>query len=332
MGSTSRRHAVITLTVALAVPRRVVGAPADRELRKVGFLGPAASESGFVEAFRQGMREHGWVEGRNVAIAYRVVDIAAAGDGERLRRLAEELVRLAPEVIVASVIEAVLAARRATASIPIVMVNVGDPVGAGLIDSLGHPGGNVTGLSRQGPELIGKQLELLSEALPRARRVGVLISPSEPLRAELARLTIQAAESLRLQPIILEPVAPEGLEAAFARMRAERVDAVVVGGGGPYYLSRALIAELALRDRLPSIHQNRESAEAGGLMSYAASSVANYRRAAFFVDRILHGARPAELPVEQPTKFELLVNLKTANSLGVVIPQSVLLRADAVMR
>jgi putative ABC transport system substrate-binding protein len=254
------------------------------------------------------------------------------GDADRMARLADELVGLRPDVLVVSVVEAALAAKRATASIPIVMVSVGDPVGAGLVESLSRPGGNITGLSRQGPDLIGKQFQLLKEVLPRTTRVGVLVSPTEPLRAVIAGLTRQAAASLGMRAVLLEPRAPDELADAFATLRGERVDALLVGGGGSYYLSRAAIAELALRERLPTMFQSREAAEAGGLMSYAASNVASYRRAAFFVDRILRGARPADLPVEQPTKFELFINLKTARVLGVTIPRSVLLRADAVLQ
>ena len=211
------------------------------------------------------------------------------------------------------------------------MVSVADPVGAGLVATLARPGGNVTGLSRQGPDIVGKQFQLLKEALPHTTRVGVLVSPTEPLREVVGRLTRQAAASLGMQATILEPHAPAGLATAFATLRSERVDALLVGGGGAYYLTRVAIAELALRERLPTMFQNRESAEAGGLMSYAASSVANYRRAAFFVDRILSGAKPADLPVEQPTKFELVINLKTAQALGLTVPASLFVRADQVI-
>ena len=307
-------------------------APPKRSKRTIGFLGPPPAASGFVEAFRRGLREHGWIENDNLEVHYRFIDIASLTDVDKLAGLASELVGLGVEVLVVSVVEAAIAAKRATTTIPIVMVNVGDPVAAGLVATLARPGGNVTGLSRQGPDLVGKQLQLLKEALPQTRRVGMLINPSEPARAEVARRTRQAAATLGLQAVIVEPHAPAGLTAAFATLRAERVDAVIVGGGGAFYFSRGEIADLALRERLPSMFQNRESAEAGGLMSYAASSVANYRRAAFFVDRILKGAKPGELPVEQPTTFELFVNLETARSLGVTIPRAVLLRADTVVR
>jgi len=331
MARHGRRWVLGALAAAIvAVPVRAGAQGAG--LRRIGFLGPPLSASGFVQAFQEGLRDHGLIEGRNVVVDYRFTDVALLGDADRMARLADELVGLRPDVLVVSVVEAALAAKRATASIPIVMVSVGDPVGAGLVESLSRPGGNITGLSRQGPDLIGKQFQLLKEVLPRTTRVGVLVSPTEPLRAVIAGLTRQAAASLGMRAVLLEPRAPDELADAFATLRGERVDALLVGGGGSYYLSRAAIAELALRERLPTMFQSREAAEAGGLMSYAASNVASYRRAAFFVDRILRGARPADLPVEQPTKFELFINLKTARVLGVTIPRSVLLRADAVLQ
>ena len=331
MARHGRRWVLGALAAAIvAVPVRAGAQGAG--LRRIGFLGPPLSASGFVQAFQEGLRDHGLIEGRNVVVDYRFTDVALLGDADQMARLAEELVGLRPDVLVVSVVEAALAAKRATASIPIVMVSVGDPVGAGLVESLSRPGGNITGLSRQGPDLIGKQFQLLKEVLPRTTRVGVLVSPTEPLRAVIAGLTRQAAASLGMRAVLLEPRAPDELADAFATLRGERVDALLVGGGGSYYLSRAAIAELALRERLPTMFQSREAAEAGGLMSYAASNVASYRRAAFFVDRILRGARPADLPVEQPTKFELFINLKTARVLGVTIPRSVLLRADAVLQ
>jgi putative tryptophan/tyrosine transport system substrate-binding protein len=327
-----RRSFLGALTGAGILVAPTARAQGTRRVRTIGFLGPPPSASGFVQAFQQGLRELGYVDGGNVKVAYRHTDVALQGDVEQLSRLADELVRLEPDVLVVSVVEAALAAKRATTSIPIVMVNVADPVGAGLVASLARPGGNITGLSRQGPDLVGKQFQILKEALPRTARVGVLVNPTEPLHALVGKLAQAAAASLDMEATVLEPHAPAELEGAFAALRADRVGAVLVGGGGSYYLSRAVIAELALRGRLPSMFQNRESAEAGGLMSYAANTVANYRRAAFFVDRIFHGAKPAELPIEQPTKFELIVNLKTAKALGVSIPRSVLLRADVVIQ
>ena len=299
--------------------------------RTIGFLGPPPSESGFVEAFRQGLADFGYVDGRNVRIVYRHTDVGLQGNAERMAQLCAELIEERPEVLVVSIVEAALAAKRTTATIPIVMVSVADPVGAGLVESLARPGGNITGMSRQGPDLIGKQLQLLREVLPSMTRLGVLLNPNEPLRPVIEQTLRGVASALGVQTTVLDPQAPAGLDAAFATLRRSRVDALLVTGGGAYYLSRARIAELALANRLPTMFQGRESVEAGGLLSYAASNAASYRRAGFFVDRLLRGTPPAELPVEQPTKFELVVNLRSAAALGVTIPQPLLLRADTVL-
>jgi putative ABC transport system substrate-binding protein len=329
----NRRRLVAALGAlpAIAAARAARAQDGRRGLPTIGFLGPPPSASGFVEAFRQGLADFGYVDGRNVRIAYRYTDVALQGDAERMARLCAELVAERPDVLVVSIVEAALAAKRATATIPIVMVSVADPVGAGLIASLARPGGNITGMSRQGPDLIGKQLQLLREVLPSMARLGVLLNPSEPLRPAIEQSLRGMAHALGLQATVLDPQAPAGLDAAFATLRRARVEALLVTGGGAYYLSRSRIAELALANRLPTMFQGRESVEAGGLMSYAASNAASYRRAGFFVDRILRGTPPAELPVEQPTKFELVVNLRTAAALGIAIPQAVLLRADAVL-
>ena len=300
-------------------------------VRTVGFLGPPPSAGGLVQAFLQGLRDLGYVEGQNIRIAYRYTDVALQGHPELFPRLAAELVRLKPDVLVVSVTEAALAAKNATRTIPIVMVSVPDPVGAGLVSSLARPGGNVTGLSRQSRDLIGKNVQLLKEALPETVRVGALASPSDPLRLAMVADAEDAARSLGVQLKIVEAGAPTELESAFSTLHTERVGAVLVLGGAGFYLNRRRIAELALRNRLPSVFQNREFVEAGGLLSYAPSTSANYRRAAFFVDRILKGAKPADLPVEEPTTFELVINLKTAKALGLTIPPSLLQRADQVI-
>jgi putative tryptophan/tyrosine transport system substrate-binding protein len=267
-----------------------------------------------------------------VAIEYRYT--ASAGDiDERLPLLAAELVRLKPDVLVVSITVAALAAKSATTTtIPIVMVNVDDPVGSGLVASLARPGGNVTGLSRLTPELVGKNLALLKEAVPKAVRVAVLSNPRNPLHPELVRNAKLAAGSLGVQLKIVEARAPKELEGAFSTMAEERMSALLVLADGMFYVNRTRIADLALRNRLPSMFGSGDLSRAGGLMAYAPRSVDNYRRAATYVDKILKGAKPADLPVEQPTQFELVINLKTANALGLTIPQSVLLRADEVIR
>ncbi len=324
---------VLTLLPVLAGLAEPLAAEAQptRSVPTIGFLGPPPSAGGLVQAFQQGLHDLGYVEGRNIKVEYRYTDVPLQGNLDRMAQLAAELVRLKPDVLVVSVTEAALAAKNATSTIPIVMVSVPDPVAAGLVASLGRPGGNVTGLTRQTPDLIGKNLQLLKETLPKTVRVGVLANRTDPLRSVFVGDVKEAAKSLDVQVSIVEASAPTELEGAFSTMHTERVGAVLVLGGGAFYLSRTQIAGLALRNRLPSMFQNREFVEAGGLLSYAPSTVANYRRAAYFVDRILKGTKPADLPVEQPTTFELVINLKTARALGLTIPQSLLLRADWVI-
>ena len=311
----------------------LVASPAVRAQGRVytiGFLGPAPSAGGLVQAFQQGLADYGYVEGRNVKVEYRY-NVASQGNADRLAELAAELVRLKPDVLVVSLTEAAVAARKATTTIPIVMANAADPVAAGLVASLAHPGGNVTGLSRQAPELIGKQLQLLKEALPRTTRVGVLLSPTDRLYPVNVGVVKETADALGVQVSILGPTITAEIEGAFTTLRTERADAVMVGEGGVFYLGRTQIAELALKHRIPSMSSYREAVEAGGLMAYGASNTANYRRAAYFVDRILKGTKPGDLPVEQSTKIELIINLKTARALGITIPQTLLLRADEVI-
>jgi putative ABC transport system substrate-binding protein len=293
----------------------------------IGFFGPPPSAGGLLQAFQQGLRDLGYVEGQNIKIEYRYTDVALQGHPELLPRYATELVRLKPEVIVVSVTEAALAVKKATSTIPIVTVSVADPVAAGLVASLARPGGNVTGLSRESRDLIGKNFQFLKEALPGIKRVGALANPADSLIADAG----EAARSLGVQLKVVEASAPTELEGAFLAMHRDKADAVVVLGGGAFYLNRTRIVALAFRNRLPSAFQNREFVEAGGLLSYAPSTTANYRRAALFVDKILRGAKPADLPVEQPTKFELVINLKTAKALGLTIPPSLLQRADQVI-
>ena len=319
---------------ALALGLLIAPLTADAQPEKIGrigYLGPTPSTGGLLQAFREGLLELGYIEGKNIAIEYRYT--ALAGDiDERLPLLAAELVRLKPDVLVVSITVAALATRNATTTIPIVMVNVDDPVGSGLIASLARPGGNVTGLSRLTPELIGKNLELLKEAVPRAVRVAVLSNPRNPLHPELVRNAKLAARSLGVQLKIVEAGAPKELEGAFSTMAGERMSALLVLADGMFYVNRTRIADLALRNRLPSMFGSGDLARAGGLMAYAPRSGDNYRRAATYVDKILKGAKPADLPVEQPTKFELVINLKTAKALGLTIPPSVLLRADEMIR
>jgi putative ABC transport system substrate-binding protein len=296
----------------------------------VGYLGPPESVGPFLHEFQRGLADHGYAEGRNVHVEYRY-NVAVEGNHDRLTELANELVRLRPDVLVVSLAEVALAARQATTTIPIVMANVADPVASGLVQSLSRPGGNVTGVSRQTPELVAKQIQLLKEALPKTARVGLLVDAPERVRPIIVGVVKETADSLGVRSTVLAPTTTAEIDAAFVKLRTEQADAVLVLGGGVFFLTRVKIAELAEKTRLASMFEFREAVHAGGLISYGASSAANYRRAAYFVDRILKGAKPAELPVEQPSAFELVVNLRTARSLGIAIPQSILVRADEVI-
>jgi putative ABC transport system substrate-binding protein len=297
---------------------------------KIGFLGPSSSGTGghLVQAFRQGLGELGYVEGRNISIEYRPTE---PGDYERFRLLAAELIGLRVDVLVTSITQAALAAKKATTTIPIVMVNVDDPVESALVTSLTRPGGNVTGLFRMSPELVGKSLAILKEAVPGAARVAVLVNPGNALHATMVRSATDAAKLLGVRLAIVEAKAADGLEHAFGTMVRERVSALLVLVDGMFFYSRAGLAYLALRSRLPSMVPTSDFVQAGGLMSYAPNSADNYRHAATYVDKILRGARPGDLPVQQPTTFELVINLGTARALGLTIPSSLLLRADQVI-
>ena len=257
----------------------------------------------------------------------------AEGLVDRLPDLAAELVRLKVDLLVSWGTQGVMAAKSATETIPIVMVAVRDPVGIGLIASLARPGGNVTGVSGSaGLEWVAKQLELLKATVPKIRRVAILSNPTNAYHQLAIREANVAARSLGVQLQLLEARGPNDFEGAFAAMAKERVGALLVLSDAMLNSHRTRIAELAARSRLPAAYGVRESVEAGGLMSYGPSFLDSYRRAATYVDKILRGAKPAELPVEQPTAFELVINLKTAKALGLTIPESVLLRADQVIR
>ncbi len=282
----------------------------------------------FLQAFRQGLRELGYVEGQNIAIEFRW----AEGKYDRLPGLAAELVRLKVNVIVASGPPAIQAAKQATETIPIVMAAIADAVAAGFVASLARPGGNITGLSLMLPELVGKQLELLKEVVPKVSRVALLGNPANPPYAQQVRQAQDAARALgvRLQP--LEARDPSEIDKAFAAITTERADAVIVLPDTVLLDHRTRIADHAVRRRLPTVSGQSEQAEGGGLLAYGPSISDGVRRAATYVDKILKGAKPADLPVEQPTKFELVINLKTAKALGLTIPPSLLQRADEVIQ
>ena len=279
------------------------------------------------EGLRQGLRDLGYVDGRNVTMDWRWSE----GKTDRLPALATELVALGPDVIVVSGTQAARAAKQATSVIPIVMTTSSYPEKIGLVDSLSRPGGNLTGLTNVGPELSGKKIELLKEIAPKISRVAFIFNPTSQVE-QLAHREIAAVA--RTAGIEIEPVevrSPDDFPAAFAALASSRVHAVIAVGNPVNFKGRQLIADFALRNRLPSIYDERLFVDAGGLMSYAPSFTAAFRRAAAFVDRILKGAKPADLPVEQPTTFELVINAKTARSLGLTIPPALRLRADHVL-
>ena len=328
---TTRRAFLGTLAVGLLITPSTVRAQPAGKVRRIGYLSSGSSTANpqFVEAFRQGLRELGWVEGQNIVIEYRYAEARF----DRLPELAAELVRLDVELIVATPTPAAVAARNATRTIPIVMRGVGNPVELGLVASLARPGGNVTGLSyNAGPEFFGKELALLQEAVPKVRRVAILSNPANPVQPLAIRSFKDAARSLGLQLLLLEARGPDALDDAFAAMTRERAGAVLVVADSMFSGHGGRLAGLAMKHRLPSMHGFREEAEAGGLMSYGPSFPFQFRRAAFFVDRILRGAAPGDLPVEQPTKFELVINLKRAKALGLTLPPSLLARADEVLQ
>jgi ABC-type uncharacterized transport system substrate-binding protein len=313
----------------LAAPLGAEGQPAGK-IYRIGYLAGGSPERRprLLAAFRQGLRDLGWVEGQNIIIEYRY----AEGRSERLPDLAAELVRFKVDTIVAPTIQDATAAKNATGTIPIVMVAVTHPVGTGLIASLARPGGNVTGLSFSvGVETYGKGLQLLKETVPKVRRVAILWNPANPASRLAIREVNVAARSLGVQLQLLEARGPSEFDGAFAVMAKERPGALLVVSDTLFILHRTRLADLAARNRLPAAYGAREYVDAGGRMAYGASLPDLWRRAATYVDKILKGAKPGDLPVEQPTKFELVINLKTAKALGLTIPQSVLGRADEVI-
>ena len=282
-----------------------------------------------LDEFRHGLREHGYTEGQNIALEHRY----ARGKMDLFPELVAELVRFRVDVIVAPSPTAALAAKQATTTIPVVMAaGPPDPVAFGLVASLARPGGNITGLTLfVGPEIVGKSLELLKEAVPKVSRVAVLWNPANAVHPLLFKEIEVAARSLGLQLQILEARGPDAFDSAFAAMTRERTGALFVLSDGMFLFNRTRLAELAAKHRLPAIYGLREHVEAGGLMAYAPSLADLYRRAATYVAKILKGAKPGDLPVEQPTKFELVINIKTAKALGLTIPQSMFIRADKLI-
>ena len=316
--------AVVLLAVAV-----IAEAQQPKKVPLIGYLSvrDPAGESARAEAIRLALRERGYVEGQNIATEYRY----AEGKRDRLPELAAELVRLKVDIIVvAGGDPPIRAAKNATKMIPIVMVGAGlDPVEAGLVESLARPGGNVTGVTNLATGLAGKRLELLKEAVPKLARVAVLYDPGNPTGVLNVKEDLPvAARALKLTVRSWEIRDADGFERLFAALNKERPDGLYVLGGPLMLANGQRIASFALKSRLPSVYNRKEYVDAGGLMYYGADIGDSYRRVAYYVDRILKGAKPADLPIERPTKFELVINLKTAKQIGVTIPQSMLYRAD----
>ena len=325
-----KRRTLIGMGVgALAGPLSAPAQPAGK-LARVGYLGnsnPNATPL-WLEGFRQGLRELGWIDGQNIGFEYRWAD----GHVDRLPALAAELVQRPVDVILTAGTNAVRAARQATGVLPIVAAIMGDPVAAGLAASLARPGGNVTGLANLFEVLTPKQLQIFKETMPRATRIAILSRPElAPALPSLQSVVEAAARRLGLDPRVFQIGEPADLDAAFSAAKAARADGVHVLPAPFFNQHRARIAELAARHGLPSISESRGYVQDGGLMSFGPNFASMFGRAASYVDRILKGARPGDLPIEQPTKFELVINMRTAKALGVKIPQSVLLRADEVI-
>lgn len=322
---------------AVAVAATFIGAltlsgaaQAADNMARIGWLSPGspASHGALYAAFKEGLRERGYIEGKNIVIEQRWVE----GKLDRLPEAAAELVRLKPDVIVVAGANAIRATKAATTTIPIVMATSINPDGLGFIASFARPGGNITGMSNQSEDLVPKMLEVLRVAFPRAKYVGVLGNRDNPATDRSWRVAQDAAKMLGVRVKLTEARRPDEIEAAFAAIAKQQPGALLVMVDAMLVSQRQRVADLAAKHRLPAMYPFREFVEVGGLMSYGASLQDNYRRAAIYVDKILKGAKPGDIPVEQPTKFELVINLKTAKTLGIAIPPELLLRADEVIR
>ena len=320
------------LTLLFLATGTFAEAQQSAKVPRLGYVtggGDANNPGPNAEAFRRGLLDLGYVEGKNIFVEYRYGE----GKQDRIPDLVAELVQLKVDIFISGSLTAIRAAKQTTKTIPIVMVITGDPVASGLVDSLARPGGNITGLTRLTRELSGKRLELLKEAISSISRVGILWDPDDPAAA-LAFKEYEAAAlplKVQLQPLEVRGPKPD-IEGAFRAAAKGRASALITVRNSLLNRYPKQIADLAVKNRLPSITEGSDYVEAGGLMSYSANDAENYRRAAIFVDKILKGAKPADLPVEQPTKFELVINLKTAKQIGLTISPNVLARADKVIR
>jgi ABC-type uncharacterized transport system substrate-binding protein len=323
-----RRRDFITLVGGAAAWPLAAHAQQPAKVPRIGFLrvGPASANAGRVEALRAGLRQLGYVEGKNIVIEFRWAETA-----DRLPELAAELVRMNVDIIFAMSSTEVEAARQLTVTTPIVFAVHADPAGLGHVASLARPGGNITGLTTILTDLVAKQLEILKEAVPQATRIGVLFSPTAPSHRPAVHALESAGKTLGAQLVMVPVQAVEDFEQAFSTMSQERVGGFLVVAAPLFVSHRERLTELAIKHRLPGTFGGREYVEVGGLMSYHADLLDLCRRAATYIDRILKGAKPADVPVEQPTKFELVINNKTAKAIGLIIPESFLLRADEVI-
>jgi putative ABC transport system substrate-binding protein len=329
----SKRDKVICFTLCTLLFALCVSAEAQPQAKipRIGYLAGTGPESPNpnIEAFRQGLRDLGYIEGKNILVEYRYSE----GNPDRYPSVVAELVQLKVDVFVATSLTAIRVAKQATKTIPIVMITTQDPVAIGLIDSLARPGGNITGLTRLTRELSGKRLDILDEMVPKISRIAILWNTKSEAAVIGFKEYDAAARALKIPLQSLEVRGPSpDLESAFQAASKGLARALITVRDTVLLVYRKQIADLALKTRLPSIYEGSEFIEAGGLLSYASSDAENFSRAAVFVDKILKGAKPAELPVEQPRKFELVINLKTAKQIGLTIPQSVLFRADRVTR
>ena len=321
---------VVAIVVIFALCGARVEAQQPTKVPRIGFLSAVSPSTilARIEAFRQGLRELGYVEGKNIVIEWRY----AEGKLDRLSELAAELVRLKVDVIVSGGPTVTRPTKEATATIPIVMALDDDPVGSGFVANLARPGGNITGLSTLAPEISGKQLELLKEIVAKLSRVAVIGNSTRAGNAQMLKETELAAGALKIQLQYLDVLGPNNIEAAFRAASKGRADAVLVLTSPAFLSQRTQTADLAVKSRLPAIYPWPENVEDGGLMTYSVSIADLFRRAATYVDKILKGVKPAELPVEQPKKFDFIVNLKAAKQIGLTIPPNVLVRADKVIK
>jgi ABC-type uncharacterized transport system substrate-binding protein len=330
----SRQWSVVSITLCVMLYAFCSSTDAQQPTKvpRIGFL-DSSTVSGsavLVDAFREELSRLGWIEGKNIAIVYRF----AEGRSERMSEMAADLVRLKVDLIVVTGRAPGLAAKKATTTIPIVMTSFPDPVVDGLVASLARPGGNVTGLSSLTSELNSKRAEILMDAVPKLARLGVLRQAGTPVRGDLRLSDLRAAAAvlkLKLEEIETR-VDAKGLESAFKTAKQKQVNAIIIGGGRLFFAERKQIVDLAVKHRMPAIYPQEEFVDDGGLMSYGTDNADLYRRTAHYVDKILKGAKPADLPVEQPTKFELIINLKAAKQIGLTVPPNVLARADKVIR